>query len=283
VLAFFKDEEIFGGIKSDEFYCGPYRRSMDTIAETAAFYGKEILTDERLRERRKDPGGNEYGMFQKRWARPDQERPGKTLLYGTGNQAKLSAMQRRLSPLSLKIIGLKDIAQKFPQVPTVEEDGATPLQNAEKKALAYYRAFRMPVFSCDSGLYFEGVPEEEQPGVHVRNVAGRTLTDAEMLEHYAGMAEKYGGLKAVYRNAICLVIDEDHIHRAMEKSMESEPFLITSRPHKDGIREKGFPLDCLSVHIGTGKYYYDLPGTELDQIALEDGFLAFFEQYMAEL
>ena len=65
--------------------------------------------------------------------------------------------------------------------------------------------------------------------------------------------------------------------------MESEPFLITSRPHKDGIREEGFPLDCLSVHIETGEYYYDLPESKLDQFALEDGFLAFFEQHMAEL
>ncbi len=205
------------------------------------------------------------------------------LLYGTGNHAKLAAMQRRLEPLSLKIIGLKDIAQKFPSIPKVREDGVTPLENAEKKALAYYRAFRMPVFSCDSGLYFEGVPEEEQMGVRVRTVRGKALTDEEMQEHYAGMAKKYGDLKAVYRNAVCLVIDEAHIHKAMEKNMESEPFLITSRPHKDGIREEGFPLDCLSVHIETGEYYYDLPESKLDQFALEDGFLAFFEQHMAEL
>ncbi|MCM1176089.1 MAG: hypothetical protein NC341_13745 [Blautia sp.] len=192
-------------------------------------------------------------------------------------------MRRHLEPLSLNIIGLKDIAQRFPAVPAVEEDGRTPLENAEKKARAYYGAFRMPVFSCDSGLYFEGVPEEEQPGVHVRNVRGKALTDEEMLEHYAGMAEKYGGLKAVYKNAVCLVIDEAHLYKAMEKSMESEPFLITSRPHRDGIREKGFPLDCLSVHIGTGKYYYDLPENRLDQIAVEEGFLAFFRRHLAGL
>ncbi|MDE5933508.1 MAG: hypothetical protein K2H40_13660 [Lachnospiraceae bacterium] len=205
------------------------------------------------------------------------------LLYGTGNHAKLAAMQRRLEPLSLKIIGLKDIAQKFPSIPEVEEDGATPLENAEKKALAYYRAFRMPVFSCDSGLYFEGIPEEEQPGVHVRTVRGKVLTDEEMREHYAGMARKYGDLKAVYRNAICLVLDEEHIYKAMEKSMESESFLITSRPHKDGIRQEGFPLDCLSVHIGTGQYYYDLPERELNQLAVEDGFLAFFRQHITTI
>ena len=44
VLEFLKDKKI------DAFYCSPYKRSMDTIAEAAAFFGKEIITDERLRE-----------------------------------------------------------------------------------------------------------------------------------------------------------------------------------------------------------------------------------------
>ena len=32
------------------------------------FFTKEIITDERLREREKGPDGNNHGMFQKRWA-----------------------------------------------------------------------------------------------------------------------------------------------------------------------------------------------------------------------
>ena len=54
--------------KIDSFYCSPYKRSLDTIADAAAFFGKEIITDERLREREKGPEGNNHGMFQKRWA-----------------------------------------------------------------------------------------------------------------------------------------------------------------------------------------------------------------------
>ncbi len=62
VLDFLKDKQI------DRFYCSPYKRSLDTIAGTAAYYGKEIITDERLREREKGKNGNNHGMFQKRWA-----------------------------------------------------------------------------------------------------------------------------------------------------------------------------------------------------------------------
>ena len=62
VLEFFKDKKI------DAFYCSPYLRSMDTILETADFFGKEIITYEGLREREKGINGNNAGMFQKRWA-----------------------------------------------------------------------------------------------------------------------------------------------------------------------------------------------------------------------
>ena len=62
VLEFLKDKKI------DAFYCSPYKRSMDTIAEAADFFTKEIVTDERLREREKGLDGNNHGMFWKRWA-----------------------------------------------------------------------------------------------------------------------------------------------------------------------------------------------------------------------
>lgn len=198
-----------------------------------------------------------------------------TILYGTSNPAKLISMKKRLKALDLEIIGLKDLGKTVPDVP---ENGKTPLENARKKAYTYYEAFQMPVFSCDSGLYFDNVPDDIQPGVHVRNVNGKTLSDEEMLLYYSGLAKKYGELTARYKNAICFVKDKEHIFEAMEPSMESESFIIASKPHKNGIVKKGFPLDCLSVNIKTGKYYYDLAEEELDKVAVEDGFLEFFKK-----
>ena len=43
-------------------------------------------------------------------------------------------------------------------------NGRTPLENARQKAEFYYSIFKMPVFSCDSGMYIEGLPEEEARG-----------------------------------------------------------------------------------------------------------------------
>lgn len=196
------------------------------------------------------------------------------LLYATNNPAKVTAMQNRIRELGIELIGFSDLNR---QIPEVEEDGSTPLENASKKALEYYRVFGVPLFSCDSGLYLEGIPDNLQPGVHVRTINGKYLTDEEMMEYYSGLAEKYGDLTARYRNAICMVLDSSHVYQAMEESMASKPFIITSKSHPR--RKKGFPLDSLSLDIKTGKYYYDLADEELDQVAVEDGFLDFFKKY----
>lgn len=70
VLEFLRDKEI------GAFYCSPYRRSMDTIAEAAQYFGQNIRTDERLRERESAPGGNCRELFGRRWADFDWHEPG---------------------------------------------------------------------------------------------------------------------------------------------------------------------------------------------------------------
>ncbi len=203
------------------------------------------------------------------------------LLYGTGNPAKVAAMQNRLSELDIELISLQDLRAQGRELPDVPETGNTPLENARQKALAYYEAFQMPVFSCDSGLYFEDVPEEIQPGVHVRTVNGVYLTDEQMLAHYTGLVKRYGRLTAKYQNAICYVQDPEHIYEAMEPDMESEKFWLTDVPHSSVCR-KGFPLDSISLDPQSGKYFYDLPQTAVDQVAVEEGFLTFFRRILQE-
>jgi len=195
------------------------------------------------------------------------------ILYGTGNPSKLKAMKKRLENLPVEIIGLKDLES---EIPDVQETGKSPLDNAVQKAECYFKAFGMPVFSCDSGLYLEGLPQELQPGVHVRRVNGKTLTDEEMMEYYGGLALKYGNLRAKYKNAICLILDEWHIYKAMNADMEGGEFLITSKPHP--IRKEGFPLDSLSLDIESGKYCYDLSKTSYIWTEKEDGFVKFFQE-----
>jgi len=179
------------------------------------------------------------------------------LLYGTGNPAKLASMKRRLSALPVELCSLEDM--ELP-APAITETGKNPLENARIKAHAYYKAYHIPVFSCDSGLYFDEVSEELQPGVHVRRVDGRTLSDEEMIAYYAALAARFGGLTAQYRNAICLVMDDTHIYERMDASIAGKKFRLVSEPHPR--RNPGFPLDSLSVEIESGRYYYDRVTTD---------------------
>jgi 8-oxo-dGTP diphosphatase len=193
------------------------------------------------------------------------------ILYGTTNQGKLQAMKKSVEGMDIGIIGLRDLDC---DLPVIVENGKTPLENAEIKARAYFEAFHMPVFSCDSGLYFDELAEEEQPGIHVRRVNGKELTDEEMTEYYASLAAKHSGrITGRYRNAIYFILDENHHYSSMDMSIATEPFILVSKPHEK--RVPGFPLDALSIDIETGKYYYDLAVKDVST-SVDEGVRMFF-------
>lgn len=68
------------------------------------------------------------------------------LLFGTGNQAKLSAMKHRLEKMDIELIGLNDLRAEGYTIPEVPEDGETPLENADRKRLLILRYFRCRCF-----------------------------------------------------------------------------------------------------------------------------------------
>lgn len=193
------------------------------------------------------------------------------LVYGTTNEGKLKWMREMLAGLAVEVVGPADSGAPLPQV---DETGRDPLENATQKALAYYHVLKQPVFSCDSGLFIDGLPQDQQPGVHVRTVGGRRLGDEEMIDHYAGIAARLGGrCTARYRNGICLVLGQDTVIRHMGDELASAPFYLAARPHPK--RQPGFPLDSLSIHIATGRYYYDLED-RYGEIVNDNGFRRFF-------
>lgn len=207
------------------------------------------------------------------------------IIYGTGNQAKLDAMKRTVAELPITIIGLKEaFVRKKMDIPEVEESGETPLENAGLKAKAYYECLKQPVFSCDSGLYLwnaqtlETLPEEVQPGIHVRGRGEKRFTDEELIAHYTGLVKEYGPILARYKNGICLIEDEEHIYESMDESLWGEAFLLTDVPHEKRI--PGFPIDSISIEISSQKYYYDLEENSQDDVACQNGFRQFFENYI---
>lgn len=119
-----------------------------------------------------------------------------TFIYGTLNAAKIQYMREVFEPLELCLKGIGELTLLIPEV---DESGNNPLENARIKALSYYKALsaqmdiNYPVFSCDSGLYIDCLDENRQPGVHIRRVGAKNLTDEEMIAYYAALAEEHGG------------------------------------------------------------------------------------------
>ncbi len=197
------------------------------------------------------------------------------ILYGTSNTAKVEHMRFMLKGLPVEIVGLKDV--DLGQVEVIE-DGDSPLDNATKKAHAYYKAFNMPVFACDSGLYLDGFHDEAQPKVNVRRRHGRKLDDEEMILHYSGLAQNNGGeILAWYENAICLVKDEHQCIGHQDADIASERFIISEKPCQK--RRDGFPLDSLSIQVKTGKYYLENDSFREDK-EMADGFRHFFIRHL---
>ena len=85
-------------------------------------------------------------------------------------------------------------------------------------------------------------------------------------------------MAARYKNAICLILDETRIYEYMGDDITSEPFWLVSKPHEK--RNEGFPLDCISVHIESGKYYYDINGYGEKYLEADNGFTAFFKRVL---
>ena len=199
----------------------------------------------------------------------------KKLIYGTGNSGKLHLMREYLEGMDIEISGLRELNISFAEP---EECGNNPLENARQKAEFYYSILKKPVFSCDSGLYIEGLPEEEQPGVHVRNVNGKRLTDAEMTAYYAEIAHRLGGkCMAVYRNAICLILSDTEKYEYDGKDISGEPFYLVDRPVKQA--EDGFPLDPISIDPASGRYFTEC--NESGDFGREkEGFRKFFSEVL---
>ena len=101
-----------------------------------------------------------------------------------------------------------------------------------------------------------------------------------MIEYYASLAEKYGGkITGRYRNAIYFILDENHHYSSMDVSIATESFVLGTKPHSK--RVEGFPLDSLSIDIGSGKYYYDLEVKDVST-SVDDGVRTFFSAILSK-
>lgn len=185
----------------------------------------------------------------------------KQIVFATGNQTKSKRFSKGLEKYDIEVLSLKDLNIEL----DVQEDGKDAIENALIKARSCFLKTHMPVIGMDDSLYMENVPEEEQPGLFVRRVGGKTLNDEEMLEHYIGLIRKYGengrvNCKWVYGLA-CInekgeestyTWSKDDFYMVDEKSPKIHP---------------GYPLDSISKYKNFDKYFTDM--TEEDKAKIK--------------
>jgi XTP/dITP diphosphohydrolase len=179
-----------------------------------------------------------------------------TLIIGTKNKAKLEQMKSALALLKLDIQGLPD--EEFPDI---EEDGLTALENARKKATTYAAIIGQPVLSTDNALYFSGLPNDKQPGIHVRHFAGQTErpTDEAALAHYIKLITDLGGqVNGYWEYGFCLAKPNGEAKEMIIKS----PRLFVSQSSQKVIA--GYPLESIQIDTVTGYYVSEMSSEEKD-------------------
>jgi inosine/xanthosine triphosphate pyrophosphatase family protein len=173
------------------------------------------------------------------------------LVFGTGNKAKIAQIQGALLPLGITVVGIGDLAKTL----HVEEDGATAQENARKKALAYSGALGRRVFSMDNALYFDGLPDDQQPGLNVRRVPSENErpTDDEMLAYYIDLINAHGGEIGGYWDfAICIAGPDGAVVETTIKS----PRRFTGKRSPEVV--EGYPLESIQIDPLTGMYVSEM-------------------------
>jgi inosine/xanthosine triphosphate pyrophosphatase family protein len=180
----------------------------------------------------------------------------KEIIYGTSNPAKVAQVRDVLEPLGFVVKSLADFNSKI----TVDEDGETAEENALKKAVAYSKELNMPVLSMDVALYFNDLPEDKQPGLHVRRINNDESrpSDEDMLAYYANLAASMGDrMKAYWRYAFALAWPDG---RKVSFAHDT-PRIFVSKPSPKIV--EGFPLESLQVDPETNKYISEMSKEEL--------------------
>jgi len=182
----------------------------------------------------------------------------KKVLFATTNPAKIRKYTEELQKRGIEVITIKDLDFKL----NVEENGKNAIENAYIKAKAYYDKTGLTTIGMDHNLFIEGLPEEKQPGTHVRRIDGKELTDDEMIEYYTNLIKEYGGkLTAKWIHGMVVYNGKD----IKEYKWSNSHFCFIDKPCKK--RNYGYPLDSITIVPEYNKYLAEL--TEDEKINYE--------------
>lgn len=183
----------------------------------------------------------------------------KKVLFATGNASKAKRFKDGLLRNGIEIITIKDIDEDI----EVLEDGKDAIENALIKARAYAKVLDIPVFAMDDSLYIDNIPDDKQPGLYVRRVNGKRLSDEEMLTYYSNLAHEYGeDGKLTCRWVYGIAVINDGVESTYTWSKND--FYIVDKL-SDKI-DPGYPLNTISINKKLNKYFTDMTKEDYDTV-----------------
>ena len=102
----------------------------------------------------------------------------------TANKGKIREMREILQNLGIEVVSQSELGLNL----SVEETGATFMENALLKAEAVCKASGLPAIADDSGLVVDALGGE--PGVYSSSYGGEELNDSERCEHLLNNMKK---------------------------------------------------------------------------------------------
>ena len=182
------------------------------------------------------------------------------VLFATKNPAKVKKYKDELEKNGIELITAKDIEKDI----NVDESGKNCVENAYLKAKTYYEETGIISIGMDNTLFIEELPEEKQPGTHVRRVNGKELSDDEMIEYYTSLVSEYGG-KVTAKWVYGMVVYGDNLCEKF--TWNKDEFFMVDKISE--IRNPGYPLDSISIDKYVNKYFVELTKEDLEIIDKE--------------
>lgn len=179
-------------------------------------------------------------------------------LFATTNKAKVRRYGEKLKENGIQLVTLNDLNLEL----DVDESGKNPIENAIIKATAYNKATNMTTIAIDDGLFLNNIPDEVQPGTHVRRVNGKRLNDEEMIDYYISLVNKYGingELIGYFKKGVAIVTG-DNTYTFEHKS--GRKFTNKQSPKID----EGYPLASIQMIESLGKFKSELTPDEEKQL-----------------
>ena len=201
----------------------------------------------------------------------------KQVVFATNNPSKAERFSEGLKAKNIEVVSLKDLDLTL----DIEENGRNAIENALIKARACFKKTGMCSIGMDDTLYMENVPLDKQPGLFVRRVNGKSLTDEEMIKYYTSLVKEYGNdgrinSKWIYGLAVINELGEEATY-----TWSKDDFYMVSEPSP--IINPGYPLNSISKYKILDKYFTDITDEDKEKIRInEDDVVAFIADHVGD-